>query len=535
MSCEDVKLGERGLLVAAWGLPWRWGPACYKLAGHEAECEDDETTSVTEFLLRTLEPGRTLLLLLDTAVAGFLDSGPSELDYPGLKRILEDKLLDWAAESGLNYMLSLMRSNAGGGRGEGVSLSLRIVPGKGVYGGWEFGRFKPKRARHEPRGPMASFYAEALHYVLKELVETRAERIAVDMTHGLNYTSILLYKAVDTAVDIYLLTDLAPESVLVEAYNSEPYPQGGEGKLRKPRLHIHRVHSYRRTRDEVLSRHLKPTLKIPPTLRDFYTINSLLEEAGGTPYKVLARTLGERTQTLFEGLQYFMTSSEVLVRSIFYSLPLAAILASHELLESREPATDAKSKVVEEPLIQQVVKAVDSVLEIRDRETIVNTSGKAIIPSLVLEPENLERLYLLSAFYSYAGLFYQRGRSFNEVLEKGVSLDTLKSILNNLSPHTRILAKTELSAIEKACKPVFGHEEGRGPRCFIEKSNIHVGSEWPNQVKCPENAEIDRRNLIAHGGMLGKVTQLLIRDDGSMLVRYIPDCWRKIKEGIRGL
>lgn len=169
------------ILIAPWGDPENWNEVTYKF--DDFECRSK--SSITP-LVNVIKPDLTVIIALDTLAK----TGDS---YEELINETKNKI-----EENLKFVLN--SSNLKG------SKEIIVAPGVGEFQNAVF------------KGKMSDFYAYLL-FKLSQLIPCDDVTFHIDLTHGINYTPALTYRAAREIAGIMAVTN----EIRILVYNSEPY------------------------------------------------------------------------------------------------------------------------------------------------------------------------------------------------------------------------------------------------------------------------------------------------------------------------
>lgn len=169
------------ILIAPWGDPTNWESVRYSIK----DVEEEARTSLMP-LKKILKPEKILIIALDSLA----DGGK---DYKEIKKSAEEKVRKRAESFGLD------------------NFDVIIAPSKGSFStGMTFD------------GEMMDFYYYILAELALYLMDHSSDEIALDVTHGINFETVLTYRALR---DILSIVSFFKE-VTLKVYNSDPYVKG---------------------------------------------------------------------------------------------------------------------------------------------------------------------------------------------------------------------------------------------------------------------------------------------------------------------
>lgn len=165
------------VLIAPWGNPTRWKEVTYSLEGNNLKSK----TSLA-LLQETVNPDKVIIIGLDTLAEG-------GLDYLSVKENAKEPI-----KSSVNF---------------NQDLSVLVAPGIGVFKNGAF------------IGEALDYYYYILTAISLELLELFDDSIEIhlDLTHGLNYSTVLTYKAVKDISEVFSVFG----DVKFKAYNADPF------------------------------------------------------------------------------------------------------------------------------------------------------------------------------------------------------------------------------------------------------------------------------------------------------------------------
>ncbi len=175
------------LLIAPWGDPGGWRRVVYVFGGKSAEAY----TSL-RVLQDAIDPDRTVIIGLDTLA----EKGGN---YHDVKVDAEEKIREYADRFGLE------------------GYEVLIAPGVGVF---------PRGAFH---GGALDYYYYVIARVAFILLEHVGDTLSIhlDLTHGINYTAILTYKAIREMAEAISIF----KEARFTAYNADPSLPSATDKL----------------------------------------------------------------------------------------------------------------------------------------------------------------------------------------------------------------------------------------------------------------------------------------------------------------
>ncbi|MFN3599687.1 MAG: CRISPR-associated CARF protein Csx1, partial [Aquificaceae bacterium] len=205
------------ILLAIWGNYKNWRTATYKYRGEEF------TSSTTlPLLFKAIEPDYTYVIVADTLMDEYMDEVNSNYQQ-GIEKVRE-KTKIYIEEKMGEYTNDLEEKN----------LDILVLPGVGTFSKLKF------------IGDPNNFYALVYYKLGKSILKIMNDHKLIfgnskeenkpciefylDITHGLNYMTMMTYRAVKDILQIVAYFCKVQLVVL----NSDPYPllkSGGEGFL----------------------------------------------------------------------------------------------------------------------------------------------------------------------------------------------------------------------------------------------------------------------------------------------------------------
>jgi len=167
------------LLIAPWGNPSSWNELFYDFMGVEVK----SYTSL-KILHEVIKPDKTIIIGLDTLA----DTGRN---YEEVKVNAGKKIRGYANKFGLK------------------EYSVIVAPGIGTFQQGDF------------RGEALDYYYYVIAKISFDLLKNSEKtlNIHLDLTHGLNYTTILTYRAIKEVLELFSIF----KEVAFTAYNADPF------------------------------------------------------------------------------------------------------------------------------------------------------------------------------------------------------------------------------------------------------------------------------------------------------------------------
>ncbi|AFK21707.1 CRISPR-associated CARF protein Csx1 [Pyrococcus sp. ST04] len=293
------------LLLASWGNFESWDEVTYKFGRTEVRSK-----SPISALIEEINPDKVVIILPDTL----------SKDFSSLKS-LRETVKKKAAE----FLDGLGIKNH----------EILIVPGVGKFRNGEF------------LGDPIDVYHYVV-YLLQEVIPAVEDvEVHFDITHGLNYITILTYKALRDILGVVALTN----NVRLITYNSEPYVKGVTKELE-----IHTIEN------EVIS---------PAPLNRRVSGNPPVDR-----FSISGEELGKIKRSLenFERIKRGLNKINSWIFSLVYGLPL--VLASFY------------------PSLSEVKGAVEEAVEVYERNIFVDQENRRVVRRLRLS-DNFGTLALL--------------------------------------------------------------------------------------------------------------------------------------------
>lgn len=444
------------LLVAPWGLPWDWRPATYVYEN----CRLESSSSLA-CLARALNPKRILIVVSESALCSdrMIEEFAAEIrkgDYgealEGLKAAIEEYV---------------------GDTGVAASEAVRVVVCPA------HGSFKPRsrstRCRWSSLGNPVSNYASCVMAgILGELAGMEGHgkvRIAVDITHGINYMPLAAFRAAMAAARI--VSASKGVRATVEVFNSDPYVPG----LPDQALGIHLVDHEAVTSVKAATRLVYTVAAVenptPVSIADAATLERLglsASKAGS-----IARGLG--VPEARRVWQQLYAKARRVSAALHYGLPLALLQYGYE--NAQPPGGSWLAHAVH-TLLGVLAKSLVS--------PVVAGTGDGWIRVLRLvgfNYDDVKAVLASAAFLDYARRTYLEYSG--EVRASGygaleVPLDVLRGVAEGyLPPAQQELVKNELASPTSPLK--------------------YAGLDWTRLGEKGKHAETNVRNYIAHAGL----------------------------------
>jgi CRISPR-associated protein Csx1 len=166
------------LLVASWGNFNNWKAIKYRFGEEELV-----NRSTLPILQKVIQPDWIIVVLPDTL-------GEDFTSYEGLRESIKKEVENFFEQIGI-----------------GREIDVVVVPGVGTFPNGSF------------QGSALDVYYTALYYFSTIVPTDTSLEVHFDSTHGLNYVTFLVYRALKDILGIAALRD----SVRFLAYNSDPY------------------------------------------------------------------------------------------------------------------------------------------------------------------------------------------------------------------------------------------------------------------------------------------------------------------------
>ena len=175
------------LLIAPWGNPGTWNEVTY-----EFDKKKVKSKTPLKILQESINPDKTIIIGLDTLA----EKGR---DYQEVKTNAEEKIKKYADEFRL------------------TKDEVLVAPGIGTF---------PNGAFH---GDALDYYYYIIAKISLKLLENHEDALSLhlDLTHGINYSAILTYRAIKEIIEIFSIF----KKVDFKAYNADPSIQGVAKKL----------------------------------------------------------------------------------------------------------------------------------------------------------------------------------------------------------------------------------------------------------------------------------------------------------------
>ncbi len=175
--------------MAPWGLPKAWRRVLYKFNGLEKESKSSLVP-----LIEKLKPDKIIVTVLDTSV---------QEKFNNYEHLCENvkKYYKEFCKNELDYEMN--------------EESIIVAPGVGTF------KVKGQKVRFE--GQATDFYYFLIFELAKRLVnvvEQDGLTVYLDLTHGMNFMSTLMYRAL---YDILGAMAYAHKNITLNVYNAEPY------------------------------------------------------------------------------------------------------------------------------------------------------------------------------------------------------------------------------------------------------------------------------------------------------------------------
>ncbi|MEB3778656.1 MAG: CRISPR-associated CARF protein Csx1 [Desulfurococcales archaeon] len=500
-----------GLLVASWGNPFSWNRVHYII-------DNLKITSLTstEAIIQARKPARVLIIGVDT----FAQTSPIERNndqkhckgYRKLGRIDPGAFKDYQSyldcvkckmEAWIRLCSSIDSDTLSKLLDRGV-LDVFIAPGMGSFSNVD-------HKGDEGINPLETLKSMVLIRILKELLRVGGPLI-VDVTHGINYLTMIMHEASVTAAKIYSASTL--QKLDIEILNSEPYPQPRPAK--PPTLNVHRVAS--RTIDPIGEEGysiINELIAVRSSLdgkRGFYIESTRLKPED-------KKELGKSMGMVRREYNAIYKNGIVALNILAYTLPLALIYFA---AENKGKLGNARAI---DNAIDLAMRIVNGVL---GRTVVTSTS---ILHRVAVNHGEVEKLLVLAslqdAIIQIALGNLEEIPTLEELNNRGIPLETLENIAKTINLPTTELTVHEISLIKKNVI-----KERRSDYIPVEEGR------WPDNMPDIPN----ERNYKAHGGFERNTVQAMLYGE-ELYLRYNPaalkdnrktwnSTWEYIKESI---
>ena len=385
------------VLVVSWGDFERWKEIRYRFG--------DETSvgpSTLPILQKVLRPDWTVIILSDTLGRDF---GSVE----ALREDVRNRVMDFLERIGA-----------------GREVDIVIVPGIGEFAHGTF------------RGSAMDAYHYLLHRLSEIIPPQRDLDVHFDSTHGLNYITLLAYRALKELLGISAITN----EVTFTAYNSDPFVPKVSREL---------------TINTIEKSTLRPSpldVKLPSGAKDYIANFSL----SGQEYGRILKSMEE-----LRGLISISGALNAWIASVVHGLPL--VFASYY----------PEQKTVEKALEEVLNTYLENVRILEDKE-----GGR----------KKVERsLSLGEGFGVLARMAYQmKVLRRTNLPKKELSIEELKEITDGVfKGRIRESTRTELHRLASSVK--------------IDTNGWIRYSELLRMMGKNPNPQVDPRNFLAHAGL----------------------------------
>ena len=503
-------------LVAAWGDPWSWEEVEYEGLGRRVE----SVTSLS--LLRSLYPeSRILIVVQETLLAANRYDGRNrrviERGYPDpweeIRRGSEYReALGKLAEAVRDFAVGEFEKRSL----PTEDIKVAVAPGTGIFGylnednevrkfGWRLSENLMDRGIDV----FSLYQSVAMLHILHEMLGSGEElTVHLDLTHGLNYASTGIYRALLFASRVY--ATLNATSVAIKIYNSEPYNRLGEKKL-----HLWRI------RDEVITR--KKALS-----RLFYALS--LAEKGEAPRSAIF-DLGPKSGELYRKFGNEVVAPLEDLRKIgdyagpaaFYGLPLLLLQAGSEVDQRRAGDVGSVLKDCIEKLFDFFpsveVGEQNGIRYVEHRTASVLNGLKALLASV--------------AMASYAARAWEcsgRPTSVNGCVT--ATMEHLKRVREWIAGPLKPVVDHELSMLECASRGKLVSAVGLYGDLKEASARCRSGETLPRRAQ--GEVQPNKRILVAHSGFQEGTVEVTCLN-GEPAVRYRPEALKRVKEAAKGL
>jgi len=461
-------------IIASWGNPFIWRPAKYHLHGYDQDPVESRTT--LPLLAKTTKAKGATIIIPDTlAIARPRrdDKECSHLDKP-LTHAEKYEEIREAAERIVNEWIHNCIS-----LDKNIEPRIVVAPTVGSYAGSREGpRLEASYHDKLQAAPAEAYWTVAVLETLRALKEEGVDKLVVDLTYGVNYMPAELYAATLYAASLYAVA--TGENVVLEYYNSTPYPQGYQEEI--PELPVFKIE----------------TIKITPTLGALHlqTVQisrepEILAYSPDTPKDAI-----DKIEKITYKLRPLIEKGRQALATAIIAAPLAPLIIDPEGLLPHNCA----------------IRLVEEALDIQNENVSVETSNNIIKIQHRVAVKKESAAQILLAGYIIKYIKRISPKSAGVSTDYCADIDSLKASVEKMVFPNRFLADHELDNIDNCINS--------GSGCFLSRYQD------PRESSC-KGRRPSSRNFYAHAGLERNVTVVVPR---MRLVCYPRECKSCVEE-----
>jgi CRISPR-associated protein Csx1 len=468
------------LFVATWGLPAVWEEALYVFSPGE-KSERKYCTTLIPLLLsmrEAVDGGKPdlVIVVLDSLVNKYTPRDQRKQPESKCYECYNDlsKYIDMAASSSSytgivshikrfieEFVKCLLDKY-------NVELEVKphviVAPAVGSPGGnWVF------------KGELWDYQSKVLVELGELCLNKPYQRVVLDLSHGINYMPSLTLHLSPMISSILLLAHRELKSVEFTLYNSDPFSSNRPLVLNRDEVKVDSIH--------LVHRRIKPVEL------------SRWARSEAAKYLELKKALDDIFREVLGYAKYLYTS-------LYYPLPLALYYLTRE------------------DICRSLNEAWNKIRRGLEDSVFVNREEREVLRPITIDPLTLYMYYVARALCKRLGDHGVEDPLVTRLREREAEVyELVHKALHRVVQH-------ELDDIVKKVKDLRGQEALyrclKGSWIRLCQLRAIVGVE---KDSCAEKIDLyrfeNRRNLIAHAGLLKDIVEVLVEDDEKIRIRYV--------------
>ncbi|NPB08513.1 MAG: TIGR01897 family CRISPR-associated protein [Aquificae bacterium] len=493
------------LLIASWGEPWNWNEVSYLINSKEVKSK-----SSVKAIAEAEKVDRTLVFIQESLLAV---NRTDKITYPdpmdtimrlGFSTNVYFNLLDMLKKAIVEFVKEEIKLP--------TDFEIIVAPSigqfpykdeKGIYktGIWELAETLRNTAN------IVTFYQSfVLINILKHLISLSPDTIYIDITHGLNYAPLALYKGTIDAARIWSI--LTNKELIIKVFNSTPYKNGVSN----------------------LSIYLVEKIIISPkkAIADLYYEYSKIENKKEiNPIVTTEERIEEVIKEFLSQLKELVYIGKYSSSSAFFGFPLLLLQAGYET------NTFTSNKTLIQCIIKNLIELLIRYFPQVRINLNYNKNKTFIITHLfAYDLLKLKTLLFLISICAYTRKLWELAgkpepdrQVSNAII---ATIDQLYKVADWIVKPLNFITLHELRQIsEEGERNFYKAFREKNDECKTHCTTIRL---WPQNI--PPDCYLDKkdeRNFIAHSGILENLVEIVCFEKKAAL-RYRKACIEKVKE-----
>jgi len=493
----------RTLIISVWGNPKTWEPVKYTV---EKKADEENI----EFYQAKREYKSTLGALMeaydDAQILLFVSST--------LATLSNKKIYSEVREEVRNIIEGCLNDQEFCAKPERVCL--KILPG--------IGKFREDNFEKRFKGRIDAFRVAAFVCAYKKMVETKPDRVILDISHGINYMPVYTRTSVYLAFLGYIASINSQREWQV--YNSEPKEKGVK------ELELMLVEDLR----------IKPEFAIHTLYREFETLSNV-------NFKLLKSAFGRPPPKYSDQWEKVNRKTIRLVKTVRNGLIVPFIETAQNLADTETELLECEVKKY------SYLEDCDDLVEIRERELkylyapdILSTYIIAIVNSIKqlknMKIDTYDGGYCINSLEEISKKFVEKPALTiveNELsqMRSRVELTKLAEVeFNTWEPYNTFVEIGEIRVGEESLltiyresesklKEILKKEKEKEKENVLQKIRSLISKERADDER--RRKRPDKRNFLAHAGLERNITQVLLKE-GKIYIKYESEKKEEIEE-----